>query len=181
MNNKDFREVELHYVVEDDREFKFTASAHRIGEALDIKARYCRWSDTYYSENPVVRHRYEYEGDRIHEITVKVQDKGNIVDRFEVNLAQKSHRKAVEIGLNAMYGEPIIEFEKMAYIFDGEGFCVALSQFKGSQDVFLEIEARGDNVSETLLEMVEKKINDAGIKTVLTDKTTLEYAKEVIK
>ncbi|MCM8763357.1 MAG: CYTH domain-containing protein [Candidatus Omnitrophica bacterium] len=90
------------------------------------------------------------------QLTLKSSDKGNNVDRIEIDVEVEDADQAVEFCKILINTEPsgIIDKRYIVYILDKKDTTVSLYQIVGDQRIFLEIEARAlDKVDKVLAEI----------------------------
>ena len=154
------REIEVKLVVENadslskinnilKKHFKKKSKRQRVGISKDAY-----WRTPRTSKADFIRLRC-YSGGRA-QLTVKHTDKGDNLDRVEIDLEIDDSKKA-SLMLSSVFGSSLgfIHKRYSTYFLDNEDTTVSLYQIVNDKRVFLEVEARSKKEVFSLIKEVE--------------------------
>lgn len=147
------REIELHFVAR--KGVKFLEIVQGFSEIFG-NGRHTEWEDRYYrpldkNSSTYVRHRFEFGGQKVHELTYKDIDKGNIIDRKEINFPLPYDKRKDMDFLLKQIAQETDRITKIAYVFEYRDVKIAVS-FVNEKYVALELESIGASL-EVLYEL----------------------------
>lgn len=135
-----------------DRIEKAIVSIHKdpdvvIGNASDLY-----WKAPVKGLADFVRLRKNTDGAQI---TMKNTDKGDTIDRVEIDLEVDDYKQAKELML-ALHGDPMAEVTKKYHVFflENRDTTVSVYQVKNDDRVFVEVEARSKRRLKQLIQTI---------------------------
>lgn len=135
-----------------DRVEKAILSIHKdpdivIGNASDLY-----WKAPVKGRADFVRLRKNTDGAQI---TMKNTDKGDTVDRVEIDLEVDDYKQAKEL-MTALHGDPMADVTKKYYVFflENKDTTVSVYQVKNDDRVFVEVEGRTKRRVKQLIQTI---------------------------
>jgi adenylate cyclase class IV len=127
-----------------------------IGNAADLY-----WKAPKTSHGDFVRLRRNSNTENQGQITLKATDKGDNVDRVEIDLEIDDYKQAKVLML-ALHGEPLATVTKKYHVFflENRDTTISVYQIKDDDRVFVEVEARTTKRVRQLVEALNDNLTE---------------------
>jgi adenylate cyclase class IV len=126
-----------------------------VGNAADLY-----WSAPKGSVGDFVRLRRNSNASSHGQLTLKATDRGDTLDRVEIDLEVDDYKQARELML-ALHGKPLAEVSKKYHVFflENPDTTISVYQVKDDDRVFVEIEARNKRRLKQLVQAISTNTN----------------------
>jgi hypothetical protein len=120
--------------------------------------------------------RVRYMPDGTGQLTVKIQDKGNNIDRIEIDVNVEDPEQAIKLMRVILNEDEVGKISKdySVHVLENEDTTVSVYQVSKSKHIFLEVEARCHKRMNTLKRMVVRDLNSNGYSVEKVDKSLFD-------